>query len=250
MTIRWALLDGMPPDCAEVPVWLGPAERRTLANLHLPKRRADWLLGRCAAKSVVAPLLAEASRIELPPDAFDIVSDPSGAPVVRLADGETVPVGVSISHSDGMAFSAAWADADDGLSAGADLERIAPRSTAFVRDFFRPEEIDAWNALSRGRARDVFATAVWSAKEAVLKALRLGLTVDTRAVGILLLESQAGGLPALPRPDGGAWKGFAVCSAPALRCGGQPFAGFWRECGGFVLSIAVTTTQKARSRAA
>ncbi len=189
--------------------------------------------------------------MDLPLDALDIVAEPSGAPVVRLADGGTLPVGVSISHSEGTAFSAAWADTGDGLSAGADLERIAPRSEEFVRDFFRPEESDAWAALPSGRARDSFATAVWSAKEAVLKALRIGLAVDTRAVGILLSESEAEGLPGLPRPDGGGWKGFEALVAPGVPGADRPLAGFWREDAGYVLTMAVSgPAREARSRRA
>lgn len=251
MTIHWALLASLPSPLAGRPGWLGPAERQRVAAFRVPKRRADWLLGRLAAKRLVVRLLADVVRMDLPLDAFDIVAEVSGAPVVRLANGGTLPVGVSISHSEGTAFSAAWADTGDGLSAGADLERIAPRSAELVRDFFRPEEIDAWAALPPGGARDSFATAVWSTKEAVLKALRFGLAVDTRAVGILLSESEATGLPGLPRPDGGGWKGFEALVAPGVPGGDRPLAGFWREDAGFVLAMAVSKPlREARSRCA
>jgi 4'-phosphopantetheinyl transferase len=240
MTIPWTLLVAMPQDSAEVPAWLGRAERRTLANLRLPKRRADWLLGRYAAKSVVARLLADGGRIELPFDAFDVLAESSGAPFVRLAEDGIPPPGVTISHSEGRAFCAAWATGAGRISVGVDLEKISTRSSALVRDFFRPEEIDTWLSLPPGIARDVFATAVWSAKEAVLKALRLGLVVDTRAVGILLSESEAPGLSGLPRPDGGGWKGFEALVSPQIPGGDRPLAGFWREEEGFVLTMAIS----------
>ncbi len=251
MTIHWSLLASLPVPPAGTPGWLGPAERQRLAALRIPKRRADWLLGRLAAKTLVARLLSDLVRMELPLDAFDIVAEVSGAPVVRLADGGKLPVGVSISHSEGMAFSAAWAETGDGLSAGADLERIAPREAGFVRDFFRPHEIDAWGALSPGGDRDIFATAVWSAKEAVLKALRVGLAVDTLSVGIILSESEATGLPGLPRPDGGGWKGFEALVSPGVPGGDRPLAGFWREDAGFVLTLAISGPKReTRSRRA
>ena len=251
MRIRWSLLSELPvPADASLPEWLGPAERRHAGGLHVPKRRADWLRGRFAAKRLAARILREVAGEEIGLDGFDIVAGPSGAPVVRLAEGGTLPAGVSISHSEGSAFCAAWGDAPGDLSAGVDLERIAPRSEGLVRDFFRPAEASAWETLAPGSARDAFATAVWSAKEAVLKALRLGLTVDTRSVEILLSRSPAPGVPGLPRPEGGGWMGFAACCAPGLPGGDQPLAGFWREQDGFVLSVAVAGGRSEHSHAA
>ncbi|HQR68421.1 MAG TPA: 4'-phosphopantetheinyl transferase superfamily protein, partial [Thermoanaerobaculia bacterium] len=133
---------------------------------------------------------------------------------------------------------AAWEGA--GLRVGVDIERIAPRSPGLVRDFFDPEEAAAWEALAKGPARDAFATAVWSAKESVLKALHLGLTVDTRSVGIALSGEEADGTEGLPRPAGGGWKRFAARRDPALPGSGRPLAGYWRESGGYVLTVAVT----------
>jgi 4'-phosphopantetheinyl transferase len=247
VTIHWALLGGVQPAPAAPPAWLGPAERHRVEELRAGKRRADWLLGRLAAKRLVAQVLAEIVRMDLPLDAFDIVAEPSGAPVVRLADGGTLPVGVSISHSDGTAFCAAWAATGAVLAVGADIERIAPRSEGLVRDFFRPAEIAAWGVLPAGSKRDAFATAVWSAKEAVLKALRLGLSVDTRSIEILLSEQDAPGAPGLPRPDGGGWKGFAACCAPGVPGGALPIAGFWREKDGFVMTMAVAGASPVES---
>jgi 4'-phosphopantetheinyl transferase len=246
MTIRWTLLAG-PPPAAEAPEWLGPAERRTLASLRFPKRRSDWLLGRYAAKRVVARLLAEGSGIEMPLDAFDILAEPSGAPFVRLPEDGIASPGVTISHSEGRAFCAAWETGDGGASVGVDLEKISTRSSALVRDFFRPEEIAAWEALPPGGARDALATAIWSAKEAVLKALRLGLAVDTRTVRIRLSEDEAAGLP---RPDGSGWKQFEALLGAELPESGRALAGFWREEDGFVLTMAVAGPSRAGERRA
>ena len=251
MTISWTLLSELPAGAASHPAaWLGPEERRRLGSFRVEKRRGDWLRGRLAAKCLVARVLGETGHSEPSPDALEIVAEPSGAPTVRLAGGKALPVGVSISHSEGSAFCAAWGGAPGDLSAGVDLERIAPRSEGLVRDFFRPAEASAWETLAPGSARDAFATAVWSAKEAVLKALRLGLTVDTRSVEILLSRSPAPGVPGLPRPEGGGWMGFAACCAPGLPGGDRLLAGFWREQDGFVLSVAVAGGRSERSHAA
>ncbi|MFI5181789.1 MAG: 4'-phosphopantetheinyl transferase family protein [Thermoanaerobaculia bacterium] len=239
MTIPWALLVEMPQDSAEEPAWLGRAERRILANLCVPKRRADWLLGRYAAKSVVARLLGDTHRIDVPLESIDIVAEASGAPAVRLGAAGAPAVGVTISHSGGRAFSAAWTEGAGGISVGVDLEEISTRSSALVHDFFCSEEIDAWKSLLPGGPRDTFATAVWSAKEAVSKALRVGLAVDTRSVGILLAEKEAAISHGLPRPYGGFWKSFEALVGPEVPGGGRALAGFWREQEGFVLTMAV-----------
>jgi len=242
VTISWTLLSELPAGAASHPAaWLGPEERRRLGSFRVEKRRGDWLRGRLAAKCLVARVLGESGHSEPSPDALEIVAEPSGAPTVRLAGGKALPVGVSISHSEGTAFCAAWPDGGGRLRVGVDLERIAPRSPGLVRDFFRAEEAAAWDALPAD-ARAPFATAVWSTKESVLKALRIGLRADTRSVGILLSHRNASPKDGLPPPEGGGWKGFTASIDPALPGGGRPLSGYWREEKGFVLTVAVTRT--------
>ena len=239
--IRWALRSGPVPagKAGKPPAWLGPAEREHAARLFVPKRRADFLLGRWAAKELVADLLGGGERTAPPLDTFEIVPGPSGAPVVRLADGGPLPLGVSVSHSDGTAFCAAWHDPDGTLAAGADLERIEPRSEAFVRDFFTDDEAAAWAARPAGEARDELATAIWSAKEAVLKALRLGLRMDTRQVACTLSSEPAEPSPGLPRPEGNGWRRFEARVSTGGPEAETSVPGFWRPKDGFVLTLAV-----------
>jgi 4'-phosphopantetheinyl transferase len=239
--IRWTFRAGPAPSGkgGSLPAWLGPSERAYAARLLVPKRRADFLLGRWAAKELLADLISASAGGVPAPGAFEIVPGPLGAPVVRRPDGTRLPFGVSVSHSDGTAFCAAWPDPDDRLAAGADLERIEPRSEAFVRDFFTGDERAAWRARAPGRARDALATALWSAKEAVLKALRLGLNADTRDIDCELFPGAGTGDAALPRPEGDGWERFTARLAPGTAGGDGSLAGFWREKEGFVLTLVV-----------
>ncbi len=66
------------------------------------------------------------------------------------------------------------------LSLGCDIEFIEPRDLSFVRSFFTTEEMAV--VMADDRNRDVLTTAIWSGKEAVLKALREGLRIDTRRI--------------------------------------------------------------------
>ncbi|MCS6911337.1 MAG: 4'-phosphopantetheinyl transferase superfamily protein, partial [Anaerolineales bacterium] len=87
---------------------------------------------------------------------------------------------LSISHSGKYALCAASLRPERSLL-GADIERVEPRDEAFVRDFFTEAE-QAQVAHASAPLRPRLVTAIWSGKEAALKALRRGLREDTRAV--------------------------------------------------------------------
>jgi phosphopantetheinyl transferase len=68
---------------------------------------------------------------------------------------------------------------------GCDLELIEARSDSFIADYFTEYE-QTIIAQGRGDQRDQLVTTLWSAKESALKALQVGLRVDTRSVQIRL----------------------------------------------------------------
>lgn len=192
----------------EVPAgveWLSSGEQEVLRGLRLPKRRGDWLLGRWTAKRVVLEYLRERGEGAVPAvDGISILAASDGAPEVVLAGG-AIPVGVSIAHSGGRALAVVG---PRGAVFGADLETIEARSAAFIEDFFTTAE-RAWVESLGESDRAWGACLIWSAKEAVLKALRVGLREDTRAVEIEVPEgvSQAAGFtdPADPGDGMSPW---------------------------------------------
>jgi 4'-phosphopantetheinyl transferase len=131
-------------------------------------------------------------------------------------------VGISISHSGGAVFCVASLRH---APLGVDLERIEPRPPCFVADFFAAEEAEACAAAER----DTLVTAVWCGKEAVLKALHLGLRVDARDVVCVPQP------PPDARPDTG-WLPIAVRKGPAAP---GRLAGWWRGQAGFVRAVAL-----------
>lgn len=215
---------------ADLPVtptaaWLSLAERERLATLHVPKRRQEWLLGRWTAKRLVQTFLADEAGLEAELYELSVVAEPSGAPTLAI-ERQTLrlalaPVHLSISHSAGAAFCALSAG---GGPVGADIERVEPRHPAFAGDYFTPAEL-LRIAAAEAAARDTMITAIWSAKEAALKALALGLTVDTRYV------------ECLPAANGAGWAPITITLDPSLP-GRRPLAGQWREHGGYVLTLA------------
>ena len=126
---------------------------------------------------------------------------------------------------------------------GADIERIDPRPWRFVEDYFTEAEIACVHAVPVDLS-PIVVTAIWSAKEAVLKALHLGLTVDTRHVSCTLdpetLDQEAG-------PLGYSWTRITVTCDPELfqdaglaACEGAPeLTGWWQLISNYVLTLVL-----------
>lgn len=211
---------------------LSEEEEAALARFTVPKRRADWLLGRWTAKLLAQTYLRGHGGGDTPLHRIVIQADPDGAPFASLVRDEgarcleRLPMSLSISHSHGHALCALCAG--PGATVGADLEFIEARDPSFTADFFTPAEQAAVAAAPEhlGAAR---VTALWSAKEAVLKALRAGLRVDTRQVEIVL-----------PAALSDEWSPLEIALGEELAAG-RPgaWAGWGRRREGFILTMAL-----------
>lgn len=145
-----------------------------------------------------------------------VLAAPSGAPEVHVG-GRAAPYVLSITHSHGFAAAAL---APEGVRLGLDLERIEPRPSSFLEDWFTSSERAFVGASPAGEAA-LRATLVWSAKEAVMKALREGLRIAPRDVETV---------PA-PGPADGLWRRFAGRGP-----GSAEWSGWWSAMDGFVLA--------------
>lgn len=194
--------------------WLTEAERLWSSTRRLPKRRADWRLGRWVAKGAAKVALG---LPDLPLERIEVLASEGGAPVLCLLPPRRGPhVSLSLSHSEGVGFAAARLGH---VRLGCDLEAIAPRSEAFVSDYFTSAESE-W-IRAEPAERDLRATLLWSAKESTLKALGEGLRLDTR-----LVEVEG----TVPNGDG-MWAPVRVVRDR------QAFVGWWRRTPGFVWSL-------------
>jgi len=151
-------LNQLPP-AEEV---LSGREQAFYTTLKLPKRKTEWLGGRIALKKVVSSL------VRLPIKEIEILpQEGNGKPQLFLAGGKsTLPF--SLTHSHGFAVAAA---APAAKCIGIDLEKVAHRIDAWKNDFFHPSELTAQS--------DDFLTALWTQKEAVVKLLGTGLSVNS-----------------------------------------------------------------------
>jgi len=219
---------------------LSPSEAQRLATMVAEKRRGDWLLGRWTAKRLIQSHIEQRTGVHVPLEFITIASDPDGAPRVitdcrlQIADcglnlqSAIYNLQLSISHSHGYAFCAI--SDQSGVAIGADLERIEPRAPTFAEDYFTPFEQQQVQSAPPD-ARNALVTLIWSAKEAVLKTLRLGLTVDTRSVSIELGAWASAGI---------TWAPLMVRSAPVPELAQEHLCGWWRVIGDYALTLALT----------
>lgn len=105
-----------------------------------------------------------------------------------------------------------------GARLGVDLERVEARPAGFLADWFTDAE-QAFVALAA--APPLAATLVWSAKEAVMKALREGLRIPAKAVEV---APETG-------PADGAWRPFSARGPREAS-----WSGWWRADEAFVLA--------------
>lgn len=206
------------------PGLLSAAEQARCDGFVIAKRRRDWLLGRWTAKHLVQSHLSLAQHIVFPLSQIEILADDDGAPFAQI--GARLPLSLSISHSGADSFCALCPD--DAGAVGADVEQIEPRELSFVRTFFTAAENHAVDEAASGPERDALVTALWSAKEAVLKTLRLGLRADTRQV-----EVQLPGLDS-------AWQSLQVATDPILLSRPPSVLSAWlQRRGNRILSLAL-----------
>lgn len=154
--------------------FLGENEKEHLKGFRFPAKREGFLLGRLAAKRALAALLDEPDlqRIEIHSGIY-------GQPLVRHPRAGAVEV--TVSHSHGLAVALAF---PAGYPMGIDLETVSGVSAATIVGELEASPAEyAW--LATGGLDEATACCVlWTAREALGKALKIGLNSP---LGILSL---------------------------------------------------------------
>jgi 4'-phosphopantetheinyl transferase len=132
-------------------------------SLPALRRQRTYLLGRYAAKHALQGVLPQ-----IDPARVEIVAGAFGQPIVHAL---AQPIDVSISHTDEQACAIAFAAE---VPMAIDVERVDERRIEVMKTQLLPREIAAAARAACGSA--VATVLLWTAKEALSKALRCGMT--------------------------------------------------------------------------
>jgi 4'-phosphopantetheinyl transferase len=202
--------------------WLSEREAAQVATIRFAKRRSEYLTRRWTAKRAVATVLG-LDHTSTSLATVEIRNRDTGAPYVEV-DREPAAIDLSLSDRAGWAVCLVGPPGSAAAgSLGIDVEVVEPRTDRFVTDFFTAREAEYVLGLPAGEPRDEAANLVWSAKEAALKLLQVGLRADTRTVEVTLDR--------VVRSDG--WAALVVVGSS-----GDPMPGWWRRDGVFLSTIA------------
>jgi len=195
--------------------WLHLSEKEVLSNFKFEKRKNDWLLGRWTAKNLLKQSYFSGLRL----DEIEIRAGENKAPFVfvnKLIQDQTI----TISHSNSLSFCAA---AKYPLSIGCDLEKIEKRSDFFIRDYYTDfEKIGASNYSTHGLDECSYYSLCWSAKEALMKAIRTGLSTHPKKIEVKSLQK--------PKAS---WAKIQLNLLPQ----NEPYFGLWKIKENFVFVI-------------
>lgn len=156
-------LDGERERAEELALLLSDDERARAARFRFDRHRRHYIVGRATLRRILGLYL------ELAPDEVAFRYGPRGKP--ELSGREGAPLDFNLSHSGDLALCvvARW-------PVGIDLERLreVPDADLIAARFFTPAEV----ALQRVAInRDAAFLRQWTRKEAIIKAVGVGLSM-------------------------------------------------------------------------
>jgi 4'-phosphopantetheinyl transferase len=160
---------------------LSPNERQAYSQIRQPTRRQDYLIGRLAAKTAVAERInrKDLARISIEPGGFE-------QPVLRGSSAHGTSV--TLAHSQSAALAIAY---DSGHPFGVDIEHVARKERLALNHQRLPAR-----TINRGCARlsrVELSYLIWTIREAMSKALLIGLTCSPTLFDIDTLEIRKDG---------------------------------------------------------
>ena len=197
-------LDPSPPRLAALDGVLSPDERERAARYRFAADRQAFVACRGAVREILGQELA------VPAAAVRFRYGPNGKPAVETKDGEPA---ISISHSGDLGLCAIGR----GGAVGVDLERLRelPDALAIAARFFSPAEHAALAALDAEIQAAAFF-AVWTRKEALVKALGEGVSYPLHQFEVSVGPAEPAELRRVDGAGGPAhrWSLFALDPAP------------------------------------
>lgn len=154
-----------------------PGERNEIALIPEKSRRQEKVAGKVAVKLLACTCLKRRFGVEATPSLIEVLSQPGPvtvrAPAAPRLDALLAPLFFSLSHTDGFVTAAAARQ-----PVGVDIETIRPLTAAMTREIGGEPLLEAMAQLDSRIAetqRALLPLAVFTQKEAILKAAGLGL---------------------------------------------------------------------------
>jgi malonyl CoA-acyl carrier protein transacylase/phosphopantetheinyl transferase len=191
-----------------------------------PPRKLQWLFGRAVAKDAARRFLLERDGLRLAAADITIRTDSNGRPYAdgewRSAVGEAVEL--SIAHSKDLAVAVAGSSGDGRL--GVDVEFYRDLDEAFYQGAF--SDMDRRTVSSLESLKSGWGLRLWCAKEALSKALGVGMRFDPRDLTVADVVPESGQVAIRLE---GSWLGHV----PSLEHG--PVSVGTIDAGGYFLAL-------------
>jgi 4'-phosphopantetheinyl transferase len=203
---------------------LSPAERERCSRLQFDRDRQRFTVATGATRLILAHYTG------VPAADLTFARSPHGKPSIVWSGGQS-PVRFNLTHSyDRALLAVAYRH-----EVGVDLERKNEDTDveSLARRYFCPSEYLTLEALSPAARRDAFFR-LWTLKEAVMKAVGLGLSLPPDQIEVTLTSA---GPSALLRLGDEGMDRWCVCELPAvhgyvaaLAVEGFGWQSRWRSC--------------------
>jgi phosphopantetheinyl transferase len=203
-------------------------EQNEYGKLRISKRKTEWLFSRWVCKLLVKE--SDGLPAKTPLQTIAIRKTANGVPFVDIAEvGRTG--WLSLSHSTNKVLAAF--SKDDSYRFGVDLEYLEERDSQLIEDYFTETE-SQWVNSASGDEMNFRANLIWSAKEAYLKAIEIGLQMDTRKIQIKPTQK-------MENVDGWHEIGFCVDGIESVA-----WRLFFRREAGFVLTMCLPSEKDVK----
>ncbi len=173
----WILpLDVSPGDYERLVATLSPDERQRASEFRLEEPRRRFVVARGALRTLLG------SYLSMPSTEIEFTVEGNQKP--RLAETqEAFDLRFNVSHSGELALIGVAL----GCEIGIDIERIRDikNMEQLARRYFHPNEINDLLTISTADRNDAFLQC-WTAKEAILKAVGLGIQGDLASFAVPL----------------------------------------------------------------
>jgi phosphopantetheine--protein transferase-like protein len=157
-----------------------------LAEIKSPRRRRDWLAGRCAAKELIQSYLLETTDLTLSPSQIEISHDENEAPRVSISldlERGTWNFQLSIAHSAGHGLAGLCTQGPIGV----DLQQIRSVRPDLMERVLSKHERAQLEQHFAGNSLE--GTLVfWALKEAAIKAQKTRPAAALREIAVRLTE--------------------------------------------------------------